>query len=310
MRYAATLTFALALTPSAALAQSTALEPLTSPETLADMGDAGVLVLDIRGDAYSDGHIPGAVSAPYGLFRGPAENPGELISEERLTEVLREAGVETDRPTIIVHQGDSETDFGAAARVYWTLKSAGVENLSILNGGMVAWMADAGREVSTEPVTVAASEIEVTFSDEWLATREDVLAVVEGEDDARLVDARPQAFWEGEESHPAAARAGTLPQSEYFTHSRWFASGPAIVDAEAARALATENGFEAGDELISFCNTGHWAATNWFALNELAGVEDVKLYPESLVGWSNADLPMDNTPGLIENLFDTITGDR
>ena len=57
---------------------------------------------------------------------------------------------------------------------------------------------------------------------------------------------------------------------------------------------------------MSFCNTGHWAATNWFALSELAGIENVKLYPESLVGWSHAGLPMANTPGLIDTLWNKI----
>ena len=40
-----------------------------------------------------------------------------------------------------------------------------------------------------------------------------------------------EAFWAGEESHKAAARPGTLPQSEYFAHTGWFHSGPAFVDA-------------------------------------------------------------------------------
>ncbi|MEL6481756.1 MAG: sulfurtransferase, partial [Pseudomonadota bacterium] len=37
--------------------------------------------------------------------------------------------------------------------------------------------------------------------------------------------------------------------------------------------------------VVSFCNTGHWAASNWFALSEIAEIEDVRLYPESMVGW-------------------------
>ncbi len=43
---------------------------------------------------------------------------------------------------------------------------------------------------------------------------------------------------------------------------------------------------------VSFCNTGHWAATNWFALSEMAGVKGVRLYPESMVGWTGAGLPV------------------
>jgi thiosulfate/3-mercaptopyruvate sulfurtransferase len=43
-----------------------------------------------------------------------------------------------------------------------------------------------------------------------------------------------------------------------------------------------------GVPIVSFCNTGHWAATNWFVLSEVAGIEGVKLYPESMVGWTQA----------------------
>ncbi|EYD70881.1 sulfurtransferase [Limimaricola hongkongensis] len=299
---------AATLLSSPALAQEVdGFGPLVSAEELAGLLDtAAPLVLDIRGDAYAEGHVEGAVSAPYGLFRGPAENPGQVPSDDALTQVLRDLGVTADRPVVITHQGRDETDFGAAARVYWTLKSSGVSDLAILNGGVGAWQA-AGNALSTEPVDPEESAITVSFSDQWLATQDDVLQVVEGDAQATLVDARPESFWAGEDAHPAAARPGTLPQSEYFTHSNWFSDDPTLIDAVAARALAEEGGFADDDTLISFCNTGHWAATNWFALSELAGLDDVKLYPESMVGWSHAGLPMQNTPGVIENLWNQIT---
>ena len=130
---------------------------------------------------------------------------------------------------------------------------------------------------------------------------------MKGEDNDRLIDARPEAFYRGKKQHPAAARPGTLPGSDYFAHSKWFDGGGFIIDESAAQALASSNGFKKEDPLVSFCNTGHWAATNWFALSELGGIEAVKLYPESMVGWSHAKLPMANTPGLLENLLNKIT---
>jgi thiosulfate/3-mercaptopyruvate sulfurtransferase len=270
------------------------------------------VILDIRApraaegqpnvETYTAGHIPGALNAPYGRFRGPAENPGQQPSEADLTTLLRELGLEADSRVVIVHQGKDETDFGAAARVYWTLKSSGLSQLSILNGGVNAWVA-AGQPLSTEGATAQPSTITVSFSDRWTATSDDIRAVLAGEDQALLLDARPEAFWSGETSHAAAARPGTLPQSRFFEHAGWFSNGPAIVDAAAARSLAEAQGFTAEDQLVSFCNTGHWAATNWFALSELAGVENVKLYPESMVGWSNAGGEMANVPGPIRNLW-------
>ncbi|SFP77801.1 sulfurtransferase [Tranquillimonas alkanivorans] len=302
---AATAAFALSQSP--ALAQEE-FGPLITPEALnAAQTEADPLIIDIRAadDAYAQGHIEGAVNAPYGLFRGPAENPGQLVPEDELSRILSDLGVTADRPTVVVHQGSDETDFGAAARVYWTLKSSGVSELAILNGGVNAWT-EAGYDLSTDAATPEATEFDVTFSDQWLATSEDVQAVVNGEDEALLLDARPESFWNGEQSHPAAAKPGTLPQSEYFEHAGWFSSGPAIVDADAARELAQEQGFTDADQLISFCNTGHWAATNWFALSELAGLENVKLYPESMVGWSNAGYEMANVPGALRNLLNQV----
>ncbi|MCV2875048.1 rhodanese-like domain-containing protein [Rhodobacteraceae bacterium XHP0102] len=290
--------------------------PLVSPVELnASLGANAPVILDIRAPAaaegqenvntYSAGHIPGAINAPYGRFRGPADNPGALPSAETLTTLFRELGLRQGQSVVIAHQGANETDFGAAARVYWTLKSAGFENLSILNGGVAAWQ-EAGLALSTETTAATPSMITVALSDQWTATPEQIQTVISGESNGLLLDARPESFWNGDQSHPAAARPGTLPQSQYFVHSSWFDNGPAIVDAEAARALADAQGFSEAETLVSFCNTGHWAATNWFALSELAGIENVKLYPESMVGWSNAGYDMANVPGPIRNLWNQI----
>ena len=126
----------------------------------------------------------------------------------------------------------------------------------------------------------------------------------------RATDRRPpRGVLEGQTKHGAAARPGTLPQSRYFTHDRWFGGDePARIKPELIRQLAAENGFGQGDSLVSFCNTGHWAATNWFALSEVAGIEDVRMYPESVVGWSNAGYEMANVPGLLQNLYNKIIG--
>ena len=35
-----------------------------------------------------------------------------------------------------------------------------------------------------------------------------------------------------------------------------------------------------------FCNTGWFASTVWFALSEVAGIENVKLYDGSLAHWT------------------------
>ena len=157
------LTLALAVFPMAAQA----LGPLVDVEGLrAALAAEAPVVLDIRAPgAYEKGHVPGALNAPYGVFRGPAENPGQLVTEAHLTEVLRGLGLRHDTPVVVVHQGTNQTDFGAAARVYWTLKSSGIAPLAILNGGMNAWLANGTRTVQKTGSTPSPSDFTVTLSD-------------------------------------------------------------------------------------------------------------------------------------------------
>jgi thiosulfate/3-mercaptopyruvate sulfurtransferase len=271
---------------------------LLTPAALDEIrAEPGLRILDIRAaegePSYAAGHIPGAVSAPYPTWRGPSSNPGAALGDAALTDLLQTAGIDAATPVVIVYQGETQSDFGAAARVYWTLKSAGLTRLAILNGGFRAWT-EAGLPVSTDQVTPERSTIEAALSPEWMATREQVRDIVAGRSDAVLVDARPEAFFRGEQKHDAAKGFGTIANAVSFVNFDWFGPEQTVIsEPEAAIARAREIAAKAnGAPIVSFCNTGHWAATNWFALSELAGVDNVKLYPESVVGWSNANLPL------------------
>ncbi|MEM9640410.1 MAG: rhodanese-like domain-containing protein [Pseudomonadota bacterium] len=256
--------------------------PLTEPD--ADL--AGIQILDIRGaEDFAAGHIPGAANTPYGLYRGPKDNPGRVPDLAALEAVLSTAGLVQDQPVLVVHQGKNATDFGSAARVYWTLKSAGFASLSILNGGFDAWAP--GNTPVTGASTPEPSNITLSWSGKWMIDAEGVESVVAGESEAVLLDARPEAFFKGEQKHGAAREAGTLAGALNIVHSTWFQSGTPRVDAPDDMITQIQTiAADANAPLVSFCNTGHWAATNWFAASELAGVEGVKLYPESMVGWT------------------------
>ena len=51
-----------------------------------------------------------------------------------------------------------------------------------------------------------------------------------------------------------------------------------------------------GGPAVTYCNTGHWAATDWFVLSELIGRTDVRLYYGSMVEWtSNTSRPIESS---------------
>ena len=296
----------LFLSTFAASAWVWAAQPLLTPAELQSrLGEPALRVVDIRdAKSYAAGHIPGAVNAPYGRWRGPASNPGELPALQKLTELVQGLGLSGATHAVVVSSGADATDFGASARVYWTLKALQLQELSILNGGLKAW-SQAGLPLERKAVTVAASSYRPQLDASLIATREEISGQI-GSGTLSLVDARPPAFFYGETRHPAAKLPGTLKGAVDLEYTKWFQPGSStFVSVEEARKVAAASALNPQTETVSFCNTGHWAAIDWFALSEVLGQKQVKLYPGSMVDWTQSAvaLPMDHVPGRAKQLF-------
>lgn len=282
-----------------------AAQPLLTPEQLQPLlQQADVRLIDIRDPkAFEGGHIASAVNAPYGKWRSPATNPGELPDQSKLVALVQSLGLTPATHAVVISSGADATDFGAMARVYWTLKSLGLKELSIVNGGMKAWEA-AGMPVGKTTVQIAPSSYAPSFDANWLATQQDVNRHLDLSN-AALVDSRPDAFYQGKTRAPAAKISGTLPGAQQLDFNQWFEPGTSkFVDQAQAKQIAAKIQRQQGQDTVAFCNTGHWAATDWFGLSEMAGLPNVKLYAGSMVDWTQSkDAPrMANQPGRAESL--------
>lgn len=282
-----------------------AAQPLLTPEQLQPLlQQAEVRLIDIRDPkAFESGHIASAVNAPYGKWRGPATNPGELPDLPKLVTLVQSLGLTPATHAVVISSGADTTDFGAMARVYWTLKSLGLKELSIVNGGMKAWEA-AGKPVGKATVQIAPSNYAPSFDANWLATQVDVNKHLDLSN-AALVDSRPDAFYQGKTRAPAAKLSGTLPGAQQLDFNQWFEPGTSkFVEAAKARDIAAKIQRQQGQDTVAFCNTGHWAATDWFGLSEMAGLPNVKLYAGSMVDWTQSKEPprMANQPGRLQSL--------
>ncbi len=297
------LTMLVGLLPlTSAMAAPAQWSALMEPETLAALRDSGAQprIVRISGD-YAAGHIPGAVEASYSSFRGPDNNPGALPDMASLTETVQSLGIDAGTPVVLVHQGNGPVDMGTATRVYWTLKSLGVPDLAVLNGGFNAWR-EAGLPVSTEAHTVAASDYQPEWRDDWRITTEELEQRI-GSDRTRIVDARPPAYYQGEEA--STARPGTIAGARNLSFTSWF-DGNRMRSPQALQQLLAEQGppQQQAGTTVSFCNTGHLASINWFVMSEVIGVSNTRLYAESMTEWAQADRPLDNEPGRLRHYWD------
>ena len=290
------LGLAFLVLPATAAARD--LGPLASVDAVAaHKDDADVVLLDIRsaidgGDraTFEAGHIPGAVYSSYteAGWRQDADGvPGLLPDPADLERLIGALGIDNDTHVVVVPAGKDSTDFGSAARIYWTFRVLGHDDVSILNGGYQAWI-DAGNDIATGWNEPDAATFTADFRPELVAEADDVAAAREA--GVQLVDNRPGAQFRGEEAHPAARAAGTIPGALNLEHSALTDEGTAFfVDDAVVRELMGQVDIASGERTITFCNTGHWAALGWFALSEVAGESDVAMYDGSMTDWANDD---------------------
>ena len=301
LRFLRPLVIALvAVLAFAASARADSVAPLVSSSWLkAHLKDPDVFVLDIRSaidgggvEAYQNGHIPTAIHSDYDkagwrVTRGGL--PFMLPTLPELEKLIGELGIDEDTHVVVVPAGVHYTDFGSAARTYWTLKVAGVSRVSILNGGYAAWVAEQNA-IETGASKPSPKIFTASPNRALLAERNDV-ATIERSGGATLIDSRPASFFSGKQKAPAVQAYGHIPGAVNVDSATFYdeKTNRLKPQADLAALAATLPSGPA----VTYCNTGHWAATDWFVLSELLGRKDVRLYYGSMVDWtSDASHPL------------------
>jgi len=295
-----TAVFVLAAVAFAAPARAEDVTPLVSTTWLKQhLNDPDVFVLDVRSaidgggaEAFRKGHIPGAIHSDYDkagwrVTRGGV--PFMLPTLPELEKLIGELGIDEDTHVVVVPAGVHFTDFGSAARTYWTLKVAGVAKVSILDGGHAAWVAEQN-ETESGPSRPSPRIFSATLNKALLAEAAEVRKI-EQSGGATLIDARPASFFAGKQKAPAAKAYGRIPGAVNADSATFYDAQTNRLkpQAELAAIAATLPGGPA----VAYCNTGHWAATDWFVLSELLGRKHVRLYYGSMVDWtSDAGRPL------------------
>ena len=199
-----------------------------------------------------------------------------LPDSEEFGAAMRRAGVSDSRPVSVYDAANSM----AAARAWWLLRYFGHDDVSVLDGGLRAWVA-AGYEVEAGEPVAAPGDFQARPGAMPLLDAESALEIART---SVLLDARARERFLGEQD-PIDAVAGHIPGARNAPTTENVNASGAFLGPEELRAGFERAGVRPRLAVGAYCGSGVTAAHEVLAL-ELAGIP-AALYVGSWSDWIN-----------------------
>ncbi len=235
---------------------------------------------------YNAAHVPGAAFLDQiRTVSDPSTGLGfSLPAPEALQAGLRAAGI-NDGDRVVVY---STGHMMWATRAWWLLHYAGLDDVSVLNGGFAAWQAG-GHPVSAEPVSHPPGTLTVSVRPERFVGKDEVLAAI-GDASVCTVNALSPGVYSGE-SKMSYGRKGHITGSVNVHYDDLLQDGR-FRPVEELRAALAGKGLLDADRVIAYCGGGISATIDALACL-LVGKNEVAVYDGSMSEWvRDESLPM------------------
>lgn len=272
--------------------------PLVSTAELAErLGDPRLRVLDASWYLPSAGrdaraefraaHLPGARFLDLDRASDPASPlPHTLPSAAHFAAYAGgELGVGRD-DRVVVYDA-SGTNLGAG-RAWWLFRAFGHRDVSVLDGGLGRWRAEARPLEAGDP----SPAVPVPYAAALDRSRVRDLAAVRTiacDGGAQLVDLRPAGRFAGRDPEPRPGlRGGHVPGSVNLPFTELVQPDGTVLAPGALRARLAAAGVSLGRPIVATCGSGTSACALLFNLERL-GVRDAALYDGSWAEWGGRD---------------------
>ena len=253
--------------------------------------DKNLVILDVTDEAtYKQGHILNAVLTDVSKFR-KKEGSFEVMSDySDVQRLLRTLGINDDSQIVIYGHGKKK-ELNKESYLALVLIIHGAKNVSILNGGYLAWTFQSSLLSSTDTVRPKDGNITVSYNPDILVNMNYVKNRI---GKVVMLDARPPELYYGITLSKGVKRPGHIKGAvSSFWQDKFLKDETLRNDKELKEIFLNGYDLNSSDEVISYCTGGMQASMNWYILYSYFGFKNAKLYDASLREWGNEkDTPM------------------
>jgi len=243
-------------------------------------------------DAYEEhmqARIPGAVFFDIDKISDKSSSlPHMLPSPEQFSSQMRKMGI-GDGMRVVVY--DAQGMF-SAARVWWTFRAMGKDDVAVLNGGLAKWTAEGRPQEDGPPNERGVRHFTSRRNAELIRDRDEILKVMD-DGSEQIVDARAADRFRGEAPEPRAGlRSGHIPGSLNLPYPELLNSDGTFKPAEELKKVFQTAGVDLAKPVTNTCGSGVTASIAALAL-AILGHRHVSVYDGSWSEWgADESLPI------------------
>ncbi len=239
-------------------------------------------------------HIPGALFFDIDdLSDEKSKLPHMLPSTVKFSSRMKKMGI-GDGARIVVY--DTSGIF-SAARVWWTFRAMGHQDVAVLNGGLKKWKAEGRPLEDGQPPKRSERHYTPLQNTEIIRDLDEMKALIK-KAGAQIVDARPAGRFEGRDDEPRAGlRKGHIPGSKNIPSQSLLKPDGTFKSAEELGALFKTVGIDVTRPVVNTCGSGVTASMLALAL-AVVGQTNAAVYDGSWAEWGQdgIDLPVETGP--------------
>ncbi|NCN04471.1 MAG: sulfurtransferase [Spirochaetales bacterium] len=254
-------------------AGETGTEIVEAKEVAALLAQSGTVLVDARNlPDYRETHITGAVNISRVDIVVNQPIPGLLAPADQIARVMGTRGISNDT-MVVIYDDNNNMD---SARLWWTLKIYGHDQVKVVSGGMKALLAEGYAQDSATVSLSRATFTPATRRDEMLITAPEIRRYInEPNLQVGLIDVRTDDEW----------AAGFIPGAVHINYIENNFRDGTFRTVQHIQIKYLGAGFDYDTEVILYCQTSIRAAQTYLAMYN-AGYRNLRLYDGAWAEWS------------------------